>query len=97
MNTAKPQRVMKTKAPKEAKEVAESKPKIKKPASAYILFSKDIRASILKENPSLKAKEVLKVIGEKWKTLGAVEKKKYEDLHSTAKKQYEELKKQNDC
>ena len=96
MNTAKPQRVMKTRAPKEAKEVTESKPKIKKPASAYILFSNDIRASVVKENPTLKGKDVVKVIAEKWKTLGAVEKKKYEDLHSTAKKQYEELKKQND-
>ena len=72
-----------------------AKPKIKKPASPYILFSKDIRPVIVKENPSLKGKEVVKAIADRWKALDDAEKKKYADLHEVAKKEYAELMKQN--
>ena len=34
------------------KQKQDTKPKIKRPASAYILFSKDIRSILIKENPT---------------------------------------------
>ena len=72
-----------------------TKPKIKKPASAYLLFSKDIRPTVVKENPSLTGKEIIQAISARWKDLSDVEKKKYNDLYANAKKEYDELVKQN--
>ena len=74
----------------------ETTPKLKRPASAYILFSKDIRSKIVQENPALNHKDITKVIAQEWKSLNDNDKKKYIDMYSTAKKEYEEeLKKQS--
>ena len=56
-----------TKKPKVSKTNHEGTPKLKRPASAYILFTKDERVNILKENPSLKVGEIAKILVEKWK------------------------------
>ena len=93
----KPVKATKVRATKKNdKQTEETKPKIKRPASAYILFSKDIRPTIVKENPTLKAKDIIKIVADKWKELDGTEKKKYEEMHLIAKKEYDELKKQMD-
>ena len=43
----------------------------------YIFFSKTIRPEVVKENPNLKAKEILKVIAAKWRELSEEEKNDY--------------------
>lgn len=51
----------------------------KRPMSAYLLFCKDKRA-VLKENePELKQPEIMKKLGEMWKSASQKEKKKYTD------------------
>ncbi|BFU23124.1 high mobility group box domain containing protein [Entamoeba histolytica HM-1:IMSS-B] len=70
--------------------------KLKRPLSAYFLYSKDVRKSVVEANPTLKNTEIMKIIGEKWKGLSDQEKKKYNDLHDVAKKEYEKLKKERE-
>jgi hypothetical protein len=41
----------------------------KGPASAYILFQNDIRSAYKKEHPDMSNKELLRLIGDQWKTL----------------------------
>lgn len=73
------------------KQKQDTKPKIKRPASAYILFSKDIRSILIKENPTLQSKEIVKLIGERWKQLPSNEKEKYIQKYTKAKQEYEML------
>jgi len=42
---------------------------LKKPASAYIIFGKEKRKEILRENPSAKVTEVVKEIARCWSLL----------------------------
>ena len=53
--------------------------KIKTP-SGYILFTKEERQNVKKENPEAAPKEILSLLGKKWKGLSDNEKKKYNDL-----------------
>ena len=82
--------------PKAVENSNEKKLKQKRPASAYILFSKDIRPTIVKENPTMKSKEIVKMIAAKWKIMNENEKKKYQEMHLLAKKEYEEKMNQNE-
>ena len=65
----------------------------KRPLSAYILFSGDARAKVVKENPEMKATEIIAAIGAKWKAIGAKDKAKYEAKATAAKEKYDEEKK----
>ena len=44
---------------------------------------------VKKEQPDIKFGEVGKVLGEKWRAIGADEKKKYEDMATKDKARYE--------
>ena len=63
--------------------------KPKRPPNAYILFMKEMRPKILKDNPSAKVAEVSKIGGAMWKELTPSKKKKFEKLASEAKEKYE--------
>ena len=49
----------------------------KKKLSGFMKFSKDNRASVLKENPGIEFAGVGKKLGEKWRALSDAEKKRY--------------------
>jgi hypothetical protein len=61
----------------------------KGPASAYILFQNDIRSAYKKEHPDMSNKELLRLIGDQWKTLSEDKKDFYRDQHGRAKKKHE--------
>ncbi|KAG2150330.1 uncharacterized protein EDB93DRAFT_1142864 [Suillus bovinus] len=61
----------------------------KGPASAYILFQNDIRSAYKKEHPDMSHKELLRLIGDQWKTLSEDKKDFYRDQHGRAKKKHE--------
>lgn len=61
----------------------------KGPASAYILFQNDIRSAYKKEHPDMSNKELLRLIGDQWKTLSEDKKDFYRDQHGKAKKKHE--------
>jgi len=66
-----------TKEEKSGKE--EKALKIKRPPNGYITFASHVRPKIMEENPGLKVTEVAKKIGEAYRALDMVEKKKYKD------------------
>jgi hypothetical protein len=47
----------------------------KKPASSFMLFSGEVRQSVLKQNPKLSATDVAKALGQQWKQLTPQKKK----------------------
>ena len=51
----------------------------KRPMSAYLLFCKDKRAILKEEEPEMKQPEIMKKLGEMWKSVSEKEKKKYTD------------------
>jgi sucrose-6F-phosphate phosphohydrolase len=61
----------------------------KKPLSAYIIFSKERRASVVAENPGMKVGEVAKVLGARWKAIGAEEKSVFEAKAKEDKVRYQ--------
>jgi uncharacterized protein YodC (DUF2158 family) len=61
----------------------------KRPLTTYLLFCKDARANVLKENPDAKVPQMGKLLGAKYKELSKDEKKVYEEQSSELKKQYE--------
>jgi len=64
----------------------------KRPLSAFILFSNEIRPSVREENPSSSVVEVAKIIGEKWKSLPESDKRKFQNKAWEEKSKYEQLK-----
>lgn len=62
--------------------------KIKRPPSAYLLFSIAIRKQTKEENPDINSKALMKLIGEKWKSLSEDEKKPYTEQADIEKKRY---------
>lgn len=63
-------------------EVIQNKTKrnhVKKPCSAYALYLKEMKKTIKSQNPSLKMADVLKVVGERWKSLSEEEKAVYQE------------------
>lgn len=64
----------------------------KRPLSSYMLFCQEERENVKKENPDLKAKEILSELGKRWKGLDDDEKKKYQDRFEEDKKRYDQEK-----
>jgi hypothetical protein len=65
----------------------------KRPKTSYIYFSLDKREEINKSNPELSTKDIMKKIGNLWKSLSDKEKEPYIKLSEQDKKRYtEELK-----
>ncbi|KAJ1558154.1 FACT complex subunit ssrp1, partial [Cladochytrium tenue] len=52
----------------------------KRPTTAYIYFTKDVRESIKAEDPAISATDILKEAGVRWKAMSDADKKKYEEL-----------------
>jgi len=61
----------------------------KRPASSFMVFSEELRQSILKQNPKLTAPEVAKALGAQWKQLTPQKKKRYEEKAAGLKEQYQ--------
>jgi len=59
----------------------------KRPAPAYILFTKKFRL----DNPKLSAIEVARAAGKAWNVLGDVEKKEYTDAANAERENYKKL------
>jgi hypothetical protein len=64
----------------------------KRATTAFILFSKDHRAKVVKANPEAAFGEVGKLLGEAWSNATAADKKKYEALAAKDKARYEKEK-----
>ncbi|CAI0408629.1 unnamed protein product [Linum tenue] len=60
----------------------------KRPSQPYILWYKDQWAEMKKENPNADFKEVSVILGAKWKTVSAEEKKPYEEKYQAEKEAY---------
>ncbi|KAK8325044.1 hypothetical protein V6Z11_A11G022500 [Gossypium hirsutum] len=60
----------------------------KRPSPPYILWCKDQWKEIKKENPEADFKEVSNILGAKWKTITAEEKKPYEEVYRAKKEVY---------
>ena len=71
----------------EKKEKKESKPIA---PSAYMLFSKDKRAEVIAEDPSLTFAQIGTALGKKWAALTDAEKKVYQDRSAELKVQLEQ-------
>jgi hypothetical protein len=82
----------KAKEPKEPKEKKEKAPKDKdapkRPLSAYMFFSKDMRDVIKAENPSITFGETGKALGAKWAEADEPTKKKYTEMADEDKERY---------
>ncbi|KAL9187373.1 hypothetical protein ACHAXT_001476 [Thalassiosira profunda] len=76
--------VAKKKKPK--KKVDPNEPK--RPASAYIMFMKDNRSRIAKENPELDFREIASKVGQVWKELSEDESKPYKEEAAAAMKKW---------
>ncbi|XVF51352.1 hypothetical protein PTKIN_Ptkin04bG0178300 [Pterospermum kingtungense] len=63
-------------------------PEKKRPSPPYILWCKDQWNEVKKENPEADFKEVSNILGAKWKTVTAEEKKPYEERYQAEKEAY---------
>ena len=61
----------------------------KRPQSAYIFFCKLYRPTLIKNNPNLQTKDVMRELGSVWKELTPQEKTKFEKLRDEDKTRYE--------
>ncbi|KAF2541642.1 hypothetical protein F2Q68_00029968 [Brassica cretica] len=63
-------------------------PERKRPSSSYILWCKEQREEVKKQNPEADFKETANILGAKWKSLSAEEKKPYEERYKVEKEAY---------
>ncbi|XP_010439134.1 PREDICTED: high mobility group B protein 6-like [Camelina sativa] len=63
-------------------------PETKRPSSSYVLWCKEHRAEVKKENPEADFKETANILGAKWKSLSAEDKKPYEERYQVEKEAY---------
>lgn len=54
--------------------------------SGYLLFTKDERPNVVKDNPDMKAKEIMTELGKRWRELSDGEKNKYNAKSADLKK-----------
>ena len=62
---------------------------VKRPLSAYVLYSNDRREQLKKENPKLAGGEVMKKIADDWNKLDEKTKQKYTKMQESLKAKYE--------
>ena len=72
------------------KDQKKEKTPLKRPPSAYILFSKDIRETVKSENPEMAPKQIIKEIARRWKELGEDQKAPFFKIQEELKQQYKE-------
>jgi len=83
-----------SKSPSKKKKKDPNEPK--RPLSAYIFFSNDLREELQKKYPKEAMTDISKRLGAKWKKISAEDKKKYEKEAEKDKARYEkEMKKYN--
>jgi len=61
----------------------------KRPETAYLLFSREVREEIKKKNPDATFGELAKKIAKKWRNTPDSEKKEYQATYEENKKKYE--------
>ena len=64
-------------------------PVVKRGKNPYMFFLQENRDKVKKENDGVNNKELIKIIGNKWNSLSADEKKKYNDMAEKDKERYE--------
>ena len=62
----------------------------KRPSGPFIQFTQEVRPQIIRENPTKDLIEITKLIGEKWRSLSAVDKRSYTDTYKRKLKEWEE-------
>ncbi|ETV98213.1 hypothetical protein H310_08936 [Aphanomyces invadans] len=72
-----------------SKKNADGTPKQKRPLTAYFLFMAEERPIVIKEQPSLGAKEVISELGARWKALPDNKKQKFVAAAAKAKAEYD--------
>ncbi|KAG5539567.1 hypothetical protein RHGRI_019934 [Rhododendron griersonianum] len=72
----------------EKKEKKKGCPQMKRPSPPYILWCKDQWNEIKKANPEAEFKDISIILGTKWKTVTAEEKKPYEEKYQAEKEAY---------
>lgn len=75
---------------KRIKKAKKSKNAPKNPRSAYLLFTRDERDIIKKENPKISPKEIMIELGKKWKATNEDIRKKYQEMANIDKERYQE-------
>ncbi|CAA7037411.1 unnamed protein product [Microthlaspi erraticum] len=63
-------------------------PETKRPSSSYVLWCKEQWNEVKKENPEADFKETSNILGAKWKSLSAEDKKPYEEKYQVEKEAY---------
>lgn len=63
-------------------------PETKRPSTSYILWCKEQWNEVKKQNPEADFKETSNILGAKWKSLSAEEKKPYEEKYKVDKEAY---------
>ncbi|KAL5750047.1 hypothetical protein ACOSP7_024650 [Xanthoceras sorbifolium] len=63
-------------------------PEKKRPSPPYILWCKDQWNEVKKENPEAEFKDISNILGAKWKSVSAEEKKPYEEKYQAEKEAY---------
>lgn len=70
-------------------EVKEEKSKIKKPVSAYVIFSNMKRPEVKISNPDSSPKQILTLLGKLWNELSEDDKEQYKELAAEDKVRYQ--------
>lgn len=81
---------------KVTKKIAIDNTQPKKPASAFIIWSKVQRPILISQNPELKQSDIMKLLGKEWKNVSSDVKDEYSSIYYDKKEVYlDELKKYN--
>ncbi|KAJ3031201.1 high mobility group box 3 [Rhizophlyctis rosea] len=62
----------------------------KRPANAYLLFRKDVREEVIRNNPGRSSQDLSKIIGQMWRNMSEAEKEVYNDRSKVLRNQYHE-------
>lgn len=61
----------------------------KRASGAYVFFTNEMRAIVMKEYPGVKFVEMGRILGERWRALDQEEKKRYEDMATQDKMRFQ--------
>lgn len=85
------------KGEKKARKSKKDKDAPKRAISAFFFYNKQRRETLVKEQPNLNNKELIKTMSTEWNALSAEKKKPYITLAEEDKKRYEKEKKEYDA
>lgn len=75
---------------KERAAYEEEKKRNKRPPTAYMLFTMDVRSSVVEQNPHMSVAEQAKVMGKMWRELDTFEQQKYKDKYAELMEEWRE-------